>query len=151
MFLKVGVAMLAVSLVIAVSVAAAVNLRTETASSVELRADAEKATQVGESDQIARQREFNPGQKLEIDDDSGKSEPAEEEPEEAVGSNKVDQPEKKPAPKTSRKPADRQKPASTSDPIPDWPEPTGDELASTEEPRYYQPASDADMSLTIEA
>src|SRR5215207_7146900 len=117
--------MLAVSLVVAFSVAAAVSLRTattETASVVEPQTGAEKATQGGESDQVARQREFNPGQKLEIDDDSGKSEPAEEEPEEAVESNKVDQPEKKPVAVPARKPTAQKKPASTSEPLPNWPE-----------------------------
>ncbi|MCA1728074.1 MAG: sortase, partial [Actinobacteria bacterium] len=41
-------------------------------------------------------------------------------------------------------------PASAPE-IPDWPQPTKDEVASTEAPRYYAPTSDTSMSLTIEA
>ena len=37
------------------------------------------------------------------------------------------------------------------EPVPDWPEPTSEQVTSAEEPRYYQPQSDADMTLTIEA
>jgi len=156
MFLKVGTAMLLVSLVLAAGVAATVGLRTETASSTEPRAVADKAKQVENAEQVIRERGFDPGQKLEIDDESDRAETSKAEAdevdfEEAVESSRANEPERKPTPRAARNPVNRSEPRPSSESVPDWPEPTDDELASTKEPRYYNPPSDADMTLTIGA
>jgi sortase A len=131
MLLKVGVAMMLVSLVLATGVAAAVVLLRgedpETAAvSAGSRAALEKRAQ-------EKKAAFDPGQKLEIDEGAAKKpvprEPASEE-----------------AP--SEQPASEPPPAA---PIPDWPQPTAEEVASANSPRYYQPTPDTNMTLSIEA
>jgi sortase A len=147
MLLKVGVAMMLVSLVLAAGVAAAVVLiRNEdpetTAVSAASRAASEKSAQ--------KKAAFDPGQKLEIDDED--DEPAIKE--------SASKASKKPAPPTEAPPETpafkfrsepSPAPALAPEPIPDWPEPTAEEVAAANAPRYYQPTAATDMTLTIEA
>jgi sortase A len=128
MLLRVGLAMILLSLIFTAGVAAAVALRseppeTETVSSVEPRAVEKKA----------EERKFDPGEKLEIDDKPGK-EPQPEEPKER---------RQKSAPRT-----DDLAPllAATR-----WPRPTSEEVAAADGPRYYDPDPGAELSLTVEA
>ena len=129
--LKVGVIMVLLSLTLAAGAAAAVvGLRREEApkttavSSVGPQA-AEETTQ--------EEKKFNLGQKLEIDDGSDKK-PEAPNP----------QPEPAPEPSVPAPP-----PLPTS--IPNWPGPTNQEVASSEEPRYFTPDPGADMTLTVPA
>src|SRR5919199_4512095 len=129
--LKVGVIMVLLSLTLAAGAAAAVvGLRREEApkttavSSVQPQA-AEETTQ--------EEKKFNLGQKLEIDDGSDKK-PEAPNP----------QPEPAPEPSVPAPP-----PLPTS--IPNWPGPTNQEVASSEEPRYFTPDPGADMTLTVPA
>jgi sortase A len=136
MLRKVGVAMVLISLTLAVGVATAVvGFRSEvpetTAPSSSLSAEPQSV------ENTAGKREIDPGQKLEIDhvsDDAPGKEPSKEpsapQPEEGT-SGPV--------------------PTPLPDPIPDWPGPSNDELASTAEPRYFDPNPGAIMTLTVEA
>lgn len=154
MLLKVGLATVAVSLVLAAGVAATVGLRggtTEPAISTESRATAEPPP--------AQKREFDPGQRLEIDDEvHGSEEVAEQgdgnaddlKPSESVQAAGEAVP-KDSEPASSLAPRTKVKSAPTSEPVPDWPEPTSEQVTSTQEPRHYQPQPDADMALTVEA
>jgi sortase A len=136
MLLKVGLALMLLSLVLAAGVAAAVGLRsgppeTQTVSSVEPRASEKKV----------EEKKFDPGKKLEIDDEPGRSD---------------DQPVEEPAPKPrSEGPrpesGPRADPTPPPAPIPGWPRPTNDEVAASEEPRYFVPEPGAQLSLTVEA
>jgi sortase A len=118
MLLKVGVAMMLVSLVLATGVVAVVALRSENPETTPISSESRAAEEAVEEEK--QQREFDPGQKLEIDD-----EPVEEQaPEE---------------------------PAPEAAPVPDWPQPTPEEIASASAPRYYQQTPDTNMTLTIEA
>ncbi len=128
MLLRVGLAMMLLSLIFTAGVAAAVALRseppeTETVSSVEPRAVEKKA----------EERKFDPGEKLEIDDKPGK-EPQPEEPKER-----------------------RQKSAPRTDDLAPLlaatrrPRPTSEEVAAADGPRYYDPDPGAELSLTVEA
>ena len=148
MFLKAGAAMLFASLVLAAGVTAAVGLRSETAEPAS-SADPQASGKAKQTE--SQERAFNPGQKLEIDDESGKAEPDKEDVKEVVESSRVNELERQPTPRATRKPAIRSEPRLSSESVPDWPEPTADQVASTTEPRYYRPPSDADMTLTIEA
>ncbi len=113
--MKVGVALMLVSLTLAAGVVAVFALQKDepetTPTSSESRAAVEKNAQ-----EEKQQRKFDPGQKLEIEDGPAK----EESPPEPA-------------------------------PVPDWPEPTPQEVASASAPRYYQPTPDTNMTLTIEA
>jgi sortase A len=113
MLLKVGVAMMLVSLVLATGVVAVVALRSENPETTPISSESRAAEEAVEEEK--QQREFDPGQKLEIDDEPG----TESAPEPA--------------------------------PVPDWPQPTPEEVASASAPRYYQPTPDTNMTLTIEA
>ncbi len=122
MLLKVGMAMMLVSLVLAAGVAAVVGLRGEDPETAAVPAVSQAA--VEKTAEEKQQRKFNPGQKLEIDDG----------------------PTKESAPEPRQKSTS---PAPT--PVPDWPQPTAEQVASADAPRYYEPTSDADMTLTVEA
>jgi sortase A len=135
MLFKVGAAMMLASLVLATGIAALV-LRSEDTETTTVSAEPRSAV----VEKTAAEREFAPGQRLEIDD-----EPAEK-----------PAPETRPAPSETAPalpsvppPAPPSAPASA--PVPDWPEPTADQVASASAPRYYESSSDADMTLTIEA
>src|SRR5918994_327748 len=155
MLLKVGVAMMLVSLMLAAGVAAVVGLRGENSEISEMDA-ASRAAFEKNAQEEKQQRKFDPGQKLEIDDEPVE-EPAPEEPvstgsapEEPVSTGSA------PEEPVSRKPAHEEatpkaSPTPPAAPIPDWPQPTSEEVASASAPRYYQPTPDTNMTLTIEA
>ncbi len=113
------------SLVLAAGVAAVVLLRGEYPTTA-LSSAGQQAVETPEE-----KREFDPGKKLEIDDE----------------------PEKESQPK----PAPRERPKSKSRPEPypavvdDWPRPTNEEVASADVPRYFGGDSGAVMTLTVEA
>jgi sortase A len=125
MLLKVGAAMMLVSLVVATGVAAVVVLRGEAPETAAVPAGSRAAAE--KTAEEKQQREFDPGQKLEIDDEAGKE----------AGKEPTSEPQRKPTPQASS--------------IPNWPQPTAEEVASANAPRYYEPTSTADMTLTIEA
>jgi sortase A len=135
MLLKVGVTMMVVSLVLAAGVAAAVVLlREENTQTSPVPAGSRAA-----SEKSVQEKEFDPGQKLEIDD-----EPA------AEGSAPKEAP---PEERASKSPASRPESESPLAPVPvlDWPEPTAEEVATANAPRYYQPTPESDMTLTVVA
>ncbi len=114
--------MMLVTLVLATGVAAIVVLRGEDPETAAVPAGSRTAVEKP-AEEKQQQREFDPGQKLEIDDGAGK-EPTSE---------------------------PRRKSTPQAPPIPNWPQPTAEEVASANAPRYYEPTSAADMTLTIEA
>ena len=144
MLLKVGLALMVVSLVLAAGVAAVVGLRGEDPETAAIASQSRAA--VEKKAQEEEQRKFDPGQKLEIDDEPVEK-PAPEEPVSAGSA---------PEEPVSRKPAHQEAvpkapPTPPAAPVPDWPQPTAEEVASANAPRYYQPAPDTNMTLTIEA
>jgi sortase A len=125
MLLKVGAAMMLCVVVLALVVASVLALsgpRKESASQTASAVDpvsSETTTQ-------QQKREFNPGQKLEIDD-----EPTDDET-------------------TPKKPSEKK--AQTLPVAPaNWPKPSENEVAATEAPRYYPQRQDGVMTLTVEA
>jgi sortase A len=81
-------------------------------------------------------------------------EPEEEPP--SKESAREEPPPREPASKSpAREPRSEPRSGSRSEPssysVPDWPEPTGEEVASANAHRYFESASAADMALTIEA
>src|SRR5918995_3579668 len=107
MLLKVGVAMMLVSLVLAAGVAAVVGLRGENSEISEMDA-ASRAAFEKNAQEEKQQRKFDPGQKLEIDD-----EPVEEPaPEEPVSMGAA------PEEPVSRKPAHEEEAAPKAPPTP---------------------------------
>lgn len=147
MLLKVGAVMMLLSLAFAASVAAVVGFRSDTPTTTPPSAEPQAAVE-----KTMEERKFDPGQKLEIYDGPGEAD---------------DGPDEKPAPDSRPKPFDpgqngeaddgpdeklapdsRPKPLPVS--MPDWPEPNEEEVAVANAPRYYQPTSEADMTLTVE-
>jgi sortase A len=154
MLLKVGLATIAVSLMLAAGVAAAVGLRGETAETV-VSGEPKAAVE-----SLAQEREFDLGQRLEIDDEvdenGGGVEQDDENVEDAGPSPRIQSareavPKQVPEPAREIAPRSRVKSAPTPEPVPDWPEPTSEQVTSAQETRYYQPQSDADMTLTVDA
>lgn len=155
MLLKVGLAAITVSLVLAAGVAAAVGLRGETADTA-LPNEPEAAV-----DSPAQEREFDLGQRLEIDDDEVDEDGGSVErddlnvedagPGQPVQSVSEPLPNQGPGQALSPAPRSRAQSAPTPEPVPDWPEPTSKQVYSAQEPRYYQPQPDTDMTLTVEA
>jgi sortase A len=144
--LKVGVITMLVSLVFAARVGAVVCLRGE---NTETAAFSAKSQAVAEKSAEEEKIDFDPGEKLDIDDEP-EEEPASKE------SAREEPPAREPASKSpAREPRSEPRSGSRSEPssysVPDWPEPTGEEVASANAPRYYEPASAGDMALTIEA
>jgi sortase A len=140
MLLKVGMAMMLVSLVLATGAAAVVLLvRDEDPQTAAVSAGSRAAS---EETVEEKKREFDPGQKLEIDeveiDEEVAKKPAPREPAS----------EESPSAEPASEPNSGVPPAA---PIPDWPQPTAEEVASASAPRYYQPTPDTNMTLTIEA
>ena len=132
MLLKVGAAMMLCALVLALVVAAVVALSgpdkgEETASTtVPVEPLSSEAT-------AQEKREFDPGQKLELDHD------------EPTTTNDND--EETTAPE---KPSEKK--AQTLPVAPaDWPEPSYNEVAATQAPRYYPQRQDGVMTLTVDA
>jgi len=165
MLLKIGVTMMLVSLVLATgTVAAVVLLRGEDPQISTVSAGSRDI-----SEKPTPKNEFDPGQRLEIDDEPAAedSAPIEASPKERASKKpESKKPEsKKPVsePQSELPPApapvpvpDWSEPRSELPPapvpdLPDWPEPTAEEVAAVNAPRYYQRTSGADMTLTIEA
>jgi len=128
MLLKVGTAMMLSALALALVVAAVVALSgpaEETAS---------QAASVGSVSSEATEREkraFDPGEKLEIDD-----EPLEE--------------TKKAAERPKQPPEQREAERLPVTPDASWPAPSGQEVAAAQGPRYYPQRQDGVMTLTVE-
>ena len=105
-----------------------------------LRPDDETASQQAASVEPAssdatqrEKREFDPGEKLEIDD-----EPAEERPKPA---------EERPEPPKQREAQKKTLPVAPQG----WPAPSTQEVAAAREPRYYPQRQDGVMTLTVDA
>jgi sortase A len=152
MLLKVGVALMVISLVLAIGVAAVVGLRGEAPETSEIAAQSRAVVEKNAQEEEKQQRKFDPGQKLEIDDEPVEEpESKEPAPEEPVSTGSA------PEEPVSRKPAHEEEaapkaaPTPPAAPVPDWPQPTAEEVASASAPRYYQPTPDTNMTLTIEA
>jgi sortase A len=143
--------MIVFSVLLAAGVALVVSLRAE-APAIEGARAAETSTQ---------ENEFDPGKKLEIDD-----EPGEEPGREGLNPRSESTPRgEEPAPRKEKLASSKQKPASSEEksaprreglealPVSsaDWPLPTNAELSRIGEPRYFDPDPDAVMTLTIEA
>ena len=128
MLLKAGAAIILVSLALAAGAMAVFGLPGGSSEDEILPAEPQA---IVEETAEEKRKEFSPGEKLEIDDEP-REEPKPEEPARAP------------------RPESRPEPPPAPPPIPDWPEPTGEEVAAANSPRYYQPASGADMTLTIE-
>jgi sortase A len=135
MLLKVGIVMMLGSLVLAAGVAAVFGLQNK--DPVPVIPTGSRAAVEQKAQKEEKQREFDPGQRLEIDD-----EPVEESaPEQPVSRKPARQEIAPKAPPTPPAPV----------PISDWPKPKPEEVASANAPRYYQPTPDTNMTLTIEA
>ncbi len=117
MLLKVGTAMMLCSVALAAVVTVAVGLSGLLGGEEITSEDASLEPMAAEVEAQEKKREFDPGQKLEIDD-----EPREE-------------PEVEPLPIVPE----------------DWPEPSGEEVATTQAPRYYAPRRDSALTLTVES
>ncbi len=160
MLLKIGVTMMLVSLVLASgTVAAVVLLRGEDPQISAVSAGSRGTT----SEKPTPKNEFDPGQRLEIDDEQPAAEdsaPIEASPK-GRASKKPESKKPVSEPRSEVPPApvpvlpDWSEPRSELPPapvpVPDWPEPTAEEVAAVNAPRYYQRTSGADMTLTIEA
>ena len=92
--------------------------------------------------QEKKEEEFDPGQKLEIDD-----EPAEKDEPEPAEPVEPAEPEETPQPRDEEREEDRPLPIAPQD----WPEPSGDEVAAAEGPRYYPQRQDGVLTLTVES
>ena len=132
MLLRMGVAMMLVSLVLAAGVVAAVTLQSDVPETAAIPTDSQAAVEEAAVEEKKQQRKFNPGQKLEIDDESSTESPSE------------------PSTESPFEPGRKSTPQAAP-PVPDWPEPTPEEVVSASAPRYYQPTPDTNMTLTIEA
>jgi sortase A len=149
MLLKVGVALMVLSLVLATGVAAVVGLRGEAPETSEIAAESRAAVEKKAQEEEKQQRKFDPGQKLEIDDEPVE-EPAPEEPHFEKPTPEKPAFTKEPTPEPRRNPTPAA-PLPEPVPVPDWPEPTPEQVASASAPRYYQPTPDTNMTLTVEA
>ena len=142
MLLKVGMALMVISLVLAAGAAAVVGLKGEAPETSEIAAQSRAAVEKKAQEEEKQQRKFDPGQKLEIDDEPVE-EPAPEEPAPEEPVSRKPAHEEEAAPKAA--------PTPPAAPVPDWPQPTPEEVASASAPRYYQPTPNTNMTLTIEA
>jgi sortase A len=146
--LKVGAAMMLSTVALAAAVALLVSFSGgeepagETASLEPLAAEVKEEPE----------REFDPGEKLEIDDEFPEKirekPPAEEPP--------VEEPPAENPPVEDRQvkelPAEGPRALRTLPVVPeDWPEPSREEIAATQAPRYYSPRRDSALSLTVDA
>src|SRR5215210_1510712 len=159
MLLKVGVAMMLFAVALAVVVAVAIGISapkeelTSPAASIEPLAAAGTQTREKKSG-------FDPGEKLQINEE----EPPEEEPPEKAPRVAEPADDKKPPPTRSREEQPPEEPEvrtqeeeeEVRETLPissskDWPEPSGEEVAAAETPRYYAPRRDSSLALTVEA
>jgi sortase A len=169
MLLKAGVAMILVSLALAAVTVTAVGLRATSpaAPTVSVEPQAAQSTGAAETNPV---EERDPAEKLEIADqepgEAPRSEPHPQSPPERPASA-ASQPDTAQSagplegplprgtqPKASRSESSRSQgplPGKSQPEIPDWPQPTNDEVSSAEGPRYYDATSDTNMTLTIGA
>src|SRR5918995_1646839 len=117
MLLRIGVAMMLVSVALAAVITVAVGHSGRLGGEEITAEEASLEPLAAEVEAQEKNREFDPGQKLEIDD-----EPREE-------------PKVEPLPIVPE----------------DWPQPSGEEIAATQAPRYYPPRRDSALTLTVEA
>jgi sortase A len=129
MLLKVGAAMMLCALVLALVVAVALSFTgadtgDETASTtVPVEPLSSEATAQ------EKKREFDPGQKLELDRDEPTTNDEET---------------------TPKQPSENKAQTLPVAPDPSWPKPSSTEVAATEAPRYYPQRQDGVMTLTVE-
>ena len=136
MLLKVGAAMMLSAVALALVVAAV----------VALSGPAEQETAVGAASveplsseaTEAKKNEFDPGEKLDIDD-----EPPEE--------TRPEPESREPAAEPAAEPAPWQTLPVAPDAAPSWPAPSEEEVAAAQAPRRYAPVRGANVSLTVES
>jgi sortase A len=126
MLLKVGMTMMLFSVAVAIVIAVAVAL-----SGGEESAQQDPSPEPLSAGTEEEKAAFDPGERVEIDE----PEPREEEPSE-------EEPQAEPAQRPAPLPLVPQQ---------DWPEPSGEEVAATQAPRYYPPRRDSALTLTVEA
>jgi hypothetical protein len=131
MLLKVGTAMMLVCLVLSAGLAAVGGLRGGHLQTSRIAIDSLAAIEKKAQEEEKQQREYDPGQQLGIYDKAAKEPVLRKLAHEEAASKAPPRPPVVPAP-------DRGKP-------------TPKEVALANTPRYYQPTSDTDMTLTIEA
>ena len=151
MLLKLGAIMMISSVALAAVVAVVVSLSgpgdDPTSQAVPLEPAAAGIKEEPEKE------EFDPGQKLEIERKKTPEEPAKKKPPE--------EPREKPEPEKKAPPAEpsaAEPSAAEPEPIEtlpveaeDWPEPSGEEIAAVEAPRYYSPRQDGVLTLTVDS
>jgi sortase A len=165
MLLKAGVAMIFVSLALAAVTVTAVGLRATSpaAPAVSVEPQAAQGTDVAETNPA---KTLDHAEKPEITDqepgEAPQSEPRPQSPPERPASA-ASQPDTAQSagslpggtqPEATRSESSRSQgplPGKSQPEIPDWPQPTNDEVSSAEGPRYYDATSDTNMTLTIGA
>ena len=173
MLLKAGIAMILSALALTAVTVTVVALRADSPAEPAFSAEP-RAAETKTETKKAEEQKFDPGEKLEIDREepdgdlrpepqSRESEPSPEEPspeepsseEPPVDEAQPDAPSAEPPPaesRTERAAGEAEAGESVSVPeVPEWPQPTSNEVAAAEGPRYYEPTPDTSMSLTIEA
>src|SRR3954462_7571528 len=147
MFLKMGMGVLLFSVVLATVVAVVVSFSSA--------GEEESASQVAsvdpvESEAVEEEAQFNPGVKLEIDDKPAKKK--KETKKEKTKKEKKIRKKKAPSPPPPA-PAPVPEAPITLPVVPQasWPQPSVQEVAATEAPRYYTPPRDSALSLTVSA
>ena len=126
MLLKVGAAMMLCAVALAAVVAVVVGL----SGGGEPAPESAAVEPLSAGTQEETKREFDPGEKLEIER------------------------EKKPPKKPRKEPREEPEPPPVETlPVDsaDWPEPSGEEIAAVDAPRYYPPRQDGVLSLTVDA
>jgi len=172
MLLKAGVAMILFSLALGAVTVTAVAFRADSPEAPAFSAEP-RAAEITKTEE----REFNPGEKLEIDDEEPAKEPRlaarKSQPESSPVETPFDEAPPSAEPRAGRPQPDEasqteEESQADEEPrragggslsgapppapeVPDWPRPTNDQVASAEGPRYYEPTLDTDMFLTIEA
>jgi sortase A len=147
MLLKVGAAMMLCAVALAAVVAAVLALSGPDEETLSQTASVEP---LSTSAQEREKREFDPGEKLVIDDEP-KEEPAQEEPAREKPTREKparDEPTREEPPE---KEAEAPTPPTQAPASPEnWPAPSGQEVAAAQAPRYYPQREDGVMTLTVE-
>jgi sortase A len=122
--------MMLLTVALAATVAAVVNLTSPTKESASQAASIEPMSpqSTPQDDKKKKNKEFDPGKKLELPNRSADGEPSSGEPEDAS-----------------------QPAQALGDSPQNWPDPSGDEVAATQAPRYYPQRQDGVMTLTVDA
>src|SRR5215210_1796964 len=126
MLLRVGAAMMLFAVALAAVVAVVVSLSGPDEEAASQAASVEPLS--SEATAQEEKKEFDHGEKLEIDDE----EPADDEP-------------------TREKPSAKSEPETLPVSSADWPEPSGEEVAAPRAPRYYPRREDGVLTLTVDA